>query len=186
MGFWLALAAVLVVAPGVPAAQEDGVGTLGRPIDSKFELFVNDPDPSARFYELLGFEVVERKPRGYTTLRSGPVEIALSPVRTVIPLRWLGFLRNPPFGTEIVLYVEPEALEDMQRKLIHTGRRTTLIRRQPWGLRDFRTRDPEGYYVRVSEIAPFVPPEEPEIPEASAAPGAPSGEGAAPDAAAAP
>jgi hypothetical protein len=165
MGFWLALAVVLITVPAVPAAEDAGPDAAARPLDSKFELFVNDPAPSTRFYELLGFEVVERKKRGYTTLRSGPVEISLSPVRTLIPLRWLGFLRNPPFGTEIVLYVEPEALEPLQRRLIHRGRRTSLIRRQKWGLRDFRTRDPEGYYVRISEIAPA-----PSEPEAAPAP----------------
>lgn len=158
IGFILALTTVLAAAtPGAILAAEGDEGSPGSPIDSKFELFVNDPAPSTRFYQLLGFQVVEQQKRGYTTLQSGSVEIALSPVRTVIPLRWLGFLRNPPFGTEIVLYVESEDVAPLQRKLIHAGHRTSLIERKAWGLRDFRARDPEGYYVRVSEIAPAEP-----------------------------
>ncbi len=155
IGFILALTTALAtVASGALDAAAADESAAGGPIDSKFELFVNDPAPSTRFYRLLSFEVVEQKESGYTTLRSGSVEIALSPVRTLIPLRWLGFLRNPPFGTEIVLYVESDDLALLQRKLIHAGHRTSLIERQDWGLRDFRARDPEGYYVRVSEIAP--------------------------------
>ena len=144
----------LAVALGLCGASAAGAAEGGdpAPLRSKFELFVNDPEPSARFYRLLGFRVTERKHRGYTTLVSGDVEIALSPVFTLIPLRWLGFLRSPPFGTEIVLYVDPADLAPLQRKLIHAGHRTTLIKRQKWGLRDFRARDPEGYYVRVSEL----------------------------------
>lgn len=163
IGFILALTAVLASgAPRAVGAAEPDEGEPGSPIDSKFELFVNDPAASTRFYKLLGFEVVEQKKRGYTTLQSGSVEIALSPVRTLIPLRWLGFLRNPPFGTEIVLYVKSDDLAPLQRKLIHAGHRTSLIERKRWGLRDFRARDPEGYYVRVSEIAPPEPEPQPE------------------------
>lgn len=145
------------LAAGAAGAANPDDAEPGSPFDSKFELFVNDPAASTRFYKLLGFEVVEQKNYGYTTLQSGSVVIALSPVRTLIPLRWLGFLRNPPFGTEIVLYVESDDLAPLQRKLIHAGHRTSLIERKHWGLRDFRARDPEGYYVRVSEISPPEP-----------------------------
>ena len=73
-------------------------------VDSKFELFVSDPEESIRFYTSLGLEVAQQKPDGYTTLTNGPAVVALSPISKWLPLRWLGFLRRPPIGTEIVLY----------------------------------------------------------------------------------
>jgi hypothetical protein len=116
-------------------------------VDSKFELFVSDVEPSARFYALLEFEVA-RKPDGYTTLRSGTTVIALSPVTMWLP-SWLQWLRHPPLGTEIVLYTD--RLDELRARLDAAGFAPTPIVRQPWGLRDFRVNDPAGYYVRVTE-----------------------------------
>jgi hypothetical protein len=75
--------------------------------------------------------------------------ICLCPRRSAIPLRWCGVFRRPPVWTEIVLYVD--AVEAPRRRLVDAGYRPGPIRLQPWGLRDFRVRDPERYYVRVTE-----------------------------------
>jgi hypothetical protein len=98
-----------------------------QPMRSKFELFVSDTTPSADFYQTLGF-------------------------RVVIPTRWFWFLRHPPLGTEIVLYVAD--LETNRDALSQAGYEPGSIEMQPWGLRDFRVFDPEGYYVRVTEGVP--------------------------------
>jgi catechol 2,3-dioxygenase-like lactoylglutathione lyase family enzyme len=119
---------------------------------SKFELFVGDPGSSARFYAALGFAAVHRKEDGYTTLRNGEVVIALSPLPSWLPLRWLGFLRRPPLGTEIVLY--PDRIEERHAELASAGYAPGPIRLQPWGLRDFRITDPDGYYLRITEGEP--------------------------------
>lgn len=121
---------------------------------AKFELFVNDVESSTRFYEALGFSVAYRKPSdGYTTMEQDGVVVALSPLPRWLPIRWLGFLRLPPLGTEIVLY--PESLADARAALERAGYAPGEIRLQPWGHRDFRLRDPDGYYVRVSEGGPL-------------------------------
>jgi catechol 2,3-dioxygenase-like lactoylglutathione lyase family enzyme len=134
----------------------------GAALRAKFELFVNDVDASTRFYETLGFRMAHRKETdGYTTLERDGVVVALSPLPRWLPLRWLGFLRLPPLGTEIVLY--PDDLEAARAALLDGGWAPGEIQRQPWGQRDFRVRDPDGYYVRVSEGGP--------LPEAG--PGAP-------------
>jgi catechol 2,3-dioxygenase-like lactoylglutathione lyase family enzyme len=117
--------------------------------ESKFELFVTDAEESTRFYTTLGFVVAHRKPDGYTTLRSGSTVVALSPVSSWLPLRWLGFLRHPPLGTEIVLY--STRLEELRSVLDAAGYAPGEIRLQPWGDRDFRVTDYDGYYIRVSE-----------------------------------
>jgi catechol 2,3-dioxygenase-like lactoylglutathione lyase family enzyme len=128
------------------ALSFDGAG--GEVVGSKFELFVSDSAESAAFYSALGFDVVHEKPGGYATLRSGPTVIALSPLPWWLPVRWLGFLRNPPLGTEIVLYVED--LDRSRASAEHAGYSPGPITLQSWGDRDFRVSDPDGYYVRVS------------------------------------
>jgi catechol 2,3-dioxygenase-like lactoylglutathione lyase family enzyme len=117
--------------------------------ESKFELFVTDVGRSIRFYEALGFRIAHAKPDGYTTMQSRGAVVALSPVPSWLPLRWLGFLRNPPLGTEIVLYTDD--LEQVRSSLEAAGHSPGPIALRPWGDRDFRVRDSEGYYVRVSE-----------------------------------
>jgi lactoylglutathione lyase len=126
-------------------------------VQSKFELFVADAEVSARFYTTLGFTVVQTNPDGYTTLRSGPAIIALSPVSTWLPLRWFGFLRHPPLGTEIVLYTRQ--LQTLRDRLVESGYAPGAIALQPWGLRDFRVNDHDGYYVRVTEGLPLPAPD---------------------------
>jgi lactoylglutathione lyase len=118
-------------------------------LESKFELFVTDADKSAEFYTILGIAVADRKSSGYITLRSGPVVIALSPTPWWLPVGWLGFLRYPPIGTEIVLYTAQ--LERARTALSKAGYSPGEIVLQDWGDRDFRITDPDGYYVRVSE-----------------------------------
>jgi len=122
---------------------------LSHVLDSKFELFVSDVRRSVRFYEALGFQIAQQNSGGYTTMQSHSSVVALSPVPFWLPLRWLGFLRRPPLGTEIVLYTD--RLEQARSSVEAAGHSPGPIRLQPWGDRDFRVHDPEGYYVRVSE-----------------------------------
>lgn len=117
--------------------------------ESKFELFVTDVEESARFYITLGFVIEHQKPDGYATLRNGSTIVALSAVPSWLPLRWLGFLRRPPIGTEIVFYAT--RLEDLRSALDDAGYEPGEITLQSWGDRDFRVTDYEGYYIRVSE-----------------------------------
>ena len=118
-------------------------------VEAKFELFMTDAPASAHFYETLGFAVVQRKPGGYITLRTGTTVIALSPVPWWLPLRLVSGLRYPPIGTEIVFYTD--RLEQMRTTLVAAGYSPGTVTAQPWGDRDFRITDRDGYYVRVSE-----------------------------------
>lgn len=135
---------LLLTSLATPAAAE---------LRAKFELFVDDVAKSTRFYETLGFTVAAYKASdAYTTMERDGVVVALSPLPRWLPLRFLGFLRLPPLGTEIVLY--PDDLEAARETLRAAGYTPGEIQRQPWGDRDFRLRDPNGYYVRVSEGGP--------------------------------
>ncbi len=128
---------------------------------AKFELFVDDVAASTRFYETLGFTVAHvKKSDAYTTMERDGVVVALSPLPRWLPMRFLGFLRLPPIGTELVFY--PESLEEARAAFDAAGFEPGEIKLQSWGHRDFRLRDPSGYYVRVSEGGP--------VPEAATAP----------------
>ncbi len=139
---------ILGLALMVPSADLSASATV---IESKFELFVTDVGESIRFYTTLGFVVAHQKPDGYTTLKNGSTVVALSPVSAWLPLRWLGFLRRPPVGTEIVFY--SNRLEELRSALEAAGYSPGAIALQPWGDRDSRVTDYDGYYVRVSEGA---------------------------------
>jgi catechol 2,3-dioxygenase-like lactoylglutathione lyase family enzyme len=140
----------LSVAICIPVASRTmAEGTPVIVLDSKFELFVSDATDSASFYRVLGFEIVQAKPYGYTTLRSGATIVALSPLPWWLPVHWLGFLRHPPIGTEIVFYTGQ--LEQSRAALLRSGYSPSEIKLQSWGDRDYRVTDPDGYYVRVSE-----------------------------------
>lgn len=138
------LAGILIFGSAVPAAA-----TQTAIAGSKFELFVSDAAQSADFYSVLGFHVADSKPHGYTTLESGYTVVALSPLPWWLPVHWLGFLRLPPIGTELVFYVAD--LEGTRRRLDEAGHSPGPIELQSWGDRDFRVRDPDGYYIRISE-----------------------------------
>jgi hypothetical protein len=133
----------------IAVPQGDLPPAAAQVVDSKFELFVTDVAESTRFYERLGFSVDQVKADGYSTLRSGSTIVALSPVPWWLPLRLVGFLRYPPLGTELVFYTT--RLDQLREELVAADYSPGPIALQPWGNRDFRLTDPDGYYVRLSE-----------------------------------
>lgn len=121
----------------------------------RLELFVDDLEASIRFYETaLGFSLV-RRDADYASLRRGDAILGLGAI-SKLPADAAG----PGFtqarlagvrgaGVEIVLEVQDldAALEDVRRA---GGRVVEPLRDRPWGLRDFRLIDPDGYYLRVT------------------------------------
>jgi catechol 2,3-dioxygenase-like lactoylglutathione lyase family enzyme len=142
------LAGIVVLVASAALAEDSD----SRPVirESKFELFVGDAAASVVFYRALGFEVVHEKSHGYTTLASGGTVVALSPVPSWarFPLWVVSWLRYPPLGTELVLYVDD--LGAARSALVETGYEPGDIVLQAWGDRDFRITDPDGYYIRVT------------------------------------
>jgi catechol 2,3-dioxygenase-like lactoylglutathione lyase family enzyme len=138
-----------IVALAVPLLASGATAATASIVESKFELFVADVQESIRFYRTLGFEVAHQKPDGYATLSCGATVVALAPLPGWLPLHWLGFLRRPPLGTEIVFY--SDGLEQARAALEAAGYEPGPIALQPWGVRDFRITDYDGYYIRISE-----------------------------------
>ena len=118
----------------------------------RIELFVADLDASIAFYErVLGF-VLERRDDGYASLRLGDAVLGLGPIDKLPPdgpppgftQERLAGVRGA--GVEIVIEVE-DLDAAFARARDHVAE---PIRLRPWGLRDFRLADPDGYYLRVT------------------------------------
>lgn len=119
----------------------------------RFELFVREMDAAVAFYTgVLGFDLVREEP-GYSSLRRGEVLLGLGPISKLpaeggyftrdIAQRWLGL------GVEIVLEVDD--LDAYHARVLASKYEISEpLRERPWGLRDFRVVDPDGYYLRIT------------------------------------
>lgn len=121
------------------------------------ELHVPDFEKVKEYYTKLGFEVVwERQPeefKGYLVLKR----------ENSILCFWAGndyvykqeyfkqFPQDTPrgYGMEIVVMVED--VERFYEEVKSFANVVEDLRTQPWGLKDFRTTDPFGYYLRFTE-----------------------------------
>jgi lactoylglutathione lyase len=120
----------------------------------RIELFVDDLDTSIAFYAALGF-AVERREHDYASLRWGDAVIGLGPIAK-LPATGTGagftqarLAADRGAGVEIVLEVED--LDVALAAVRAAGHPLTAEPTdQPWGLRDFRLTDPDGYYLRLT------------------------------------
>jgi lactoylglutathione lyase len=114
------------------------------------EIFPSDLTRTLRFYvEVLGFDVVRDEREAdppYLAMRRGEVHLGAA-ARPPVPDPQV---RRPPAGVELVLEVDDVAAERDRISATGWPLAEDLIRR-PWGLRDFRLLDPDGYYWRVTE-----------------------------------
>jgi len=120
------------------------------------ELHVPDFEKVKEYYQKLGFEIIwERQPegfKGYLILKMGDNILCF----------WAGneHVYEQPFfskfstetqrgyGVEIVIMVEN--IEAYYKKVKDYANVVEELVTQPWGLKDFRTEDPFGYYLRFT------------------------------------
>jgi predicted enzyme related to lactoylglutathione lyase len=124
---------------------------------ARFELFVRDVAQSVRFYErVLDFVAPsDADLTGYVPVRNGAVTIGLQAIGALGTDHHLrrGRADDPRgLGVEIVLQAA-----DVDRAYRHAaatapacGGVTEPIGERPWGRRDFRVIDPDGYYLRLT------------------------------------
>lgn len=124
------------------------------PASVRFEVFPSDLDRCIKFYtEVLRFTLRRHEPASnYAYMQRdaifiGAVETKSSdfPNEEGPQLQY----RIWPTGVEIVFEVDNL---DEERQWV-MGKSWLLdedIKMQPWGLRDFRLRDPDGYYIRIT------------------------------------
>jgi lactoylglutathione lyase len=142
--------------------RDRGTGRAGAvvaenlPMRLRLELFVNDLDASVAFYTgVLGF-AVSRRSADYVSLRHGLVILGLGPLAKLLPpgaepgLTGQQAVRKGS-GVEIVLEVDSvEELVALHDQCQARAVVADALRMRPWGLRDFRLVDPDGYYLRVT------------------------------------
>jgi lactoylglutathione lyase len=116
------------------------------------EIFPHDLDAVVDFYtRVLGFRVIQDErgdPEAYVALQRGSVQIgALARAVPAAPAA-----RRPPAGTELVLEVD-DVTGERDRVVAAGWPLEADLRRQSWGLTDFRILDPGGYYLRITNRA---------------------------------
>ena len=119
--------------------------------DLRLELFATDAERTAVFFqEVLGF-VRENESPGYISLRRGRVVIGIGPASGLPdghPIKPRGDERVG-LGVEIV--IEVDDVDQVYSSVEASGHPVeTPIAERPWGLRDFRLLDPNGYYIRIT------------------------------------
>ncbi len=130
---------------------------MGGDMGLRLELFVEDMEASIAFYtRVLAFEIERYEPGDYASLRRGTVVFGLGPVAK-LPEKGGYFgrdiaTRRRGLGVEIVLEVDD--VEGWRDRVAASGHPILEpLRDRPWGLRDFRITDPDGYYLRVTSRA---------------------------------
>ena len=122
-----------------------------RFVELRLELFVENVQKSTDFYlRVFGFQVVAHDSGDYTMVVKGDAVIGFSRLDALNhdhPSRNRADERLGR-GVEIVLSVDDvqAAFEVAQKGCLTISDLAT----RPWGLRDFRVVDPDGYYIRVS------------------------------------
>jgi pyrimidine deaminase RibD-like protein/catechol 2,3-dioxygenase-like lactoylglutathione lyase family enzyme/LPS sulfotransferase NodH len=126
----------------------------GAPRRLRVELFVRDLDASCEFYtNVLDLRMIRRDPSDYTVLQSRDVTLGLQRFSALPSHHHLRRAEaSTPFGIGVELVFEVDNLDHSFAKVASAGR-PILERPQvrPWGARDFRVVDPDGYYIRVTE-----------------------------------
>lgn len=118
------------------------------PTSLRLEIFPADLNATVRFYvDLLGFWVVEDRradPLPYISLIRDGFRLG-----AVCLPGGLAAHRHPPTGVEIV--VEVDYLHAERDRIVRAGWPLEEdITLRPWGLKDFRILDPDGYYLRFT------------------------------------
>jgi lactoylglutathione lyase len=127
---------------------------MGREAGLRLELFALDMEASIAFYtRVLSFELARHEPGDYASLRLGGVVLGVGPVAKLPQEggyfgRDIATLRRG-LGVEIVLEVDD--VERWHERVADSGHPILEpLQERPWGLRDFRISDPDGYYLRVT------------------------------------
>jgi catechol 2,3-dioxygenase-like lactoylglutathione lyase family enzyme len=136
---------------GTVSAQAPGPAEgLPMPLAKlRCEIFPADLDRSVDFYvRVLGFALLrDERDTGepYIYMQRGDVRVGALGHPGAVPES----LRVPPVGVELVLEVDD--LDAEHARIVATGwpLRDQLADR-PWGLRDLRLLDPDGYYWRIT------------------------------------
>jgi len=115
----------------------------------RVEIFPGDLAVSVGFYvDVLAFDVARNERDAsppYAALRRDDVRLGLSARPPIADPEQ----RRPPAGVELVLEVD-DLRAERRRVAAAEWPVTEDVTLRPWGLRDFRLLDPDGYYWRLT------------------------------------
>ena len=118
------------------------------------ELFVDDMEASIAFYtRVLAFELARHEPGDYASLRLGGIVLGIGPVAKLPGEsgyfgREIATLRR---GLGVENIFEMDDVEGCHERVADCGHPILEpLQDRPWGLRDFRISDPDGYYLRIT------------------------------------
>ena len=117
----------------------------------RIEIFVRDLERSARFYAgVLGF-TRESPDAHYAPMRRGAAVIGIGLLDGLPPDHPLRAHDGERVGLGVEIVLEVDDVDAMHRAVLRADWPVqTPLGERPWGLRDFRLLDPDGYYLRIT------------------------------------
>lgn len=139
-------------------ARAGNVQLYASAVQLQVTLAVSDLAVSVPFYErTLGFKQVQEH-TGYKLLLRGALILGLK----IDDLLWHpALIRHPatelPRGVGVELVLEVSDIDEFSTRIQNSGVPIQeALREQPWGARDFRLVDPDGYYWRITSPRPLI------------------------------
>jgi lactoylglutathione lyase len=142
----------------MPEPEDRGSGRPGdepAPLESPgivVELFVHDVEASIGFYRALGFEVA-RRVEDFVHLRRGEIRLSLQGDAHAIagPHYFTPHIQQFPRGTGVEISIQVADVDAEYIRAKTAGLNIVKgMQDRPWGARDFRVVDPDGYFLRVT------------------------------------
>jgi len=131
-----------------PAEEPSPLETRGIVV----ELFVHDVDRSVAFYRALGFDVARRY-EDYVLLRRGEIRLSLQGDTHAVtgPHYFTPHIQSFPRGTGVEISIQVADVDAEYIRARTAGLNIVKpMQDRPWGARDFRVADPDGYFLRVT------------------------------------
>jgi catechol 2,3-dioxygenase-like lactoylglutathione lyase family enzyme len=119
---------------------------------TKIELFVSDLARSRAWYEALGFRLV-REYGDWQMLALGDniLDLQGDAHATAGPHYFTPDIGRWPRGTGVEISIEVDDVDGLYARALALGVDVVKpIQDRPWGARDFRVADPDGYFLRFT------------------------------------
>jgi lactoylglutathione lyase len=116
------------------------------------ELFVHEMDRSIAFYRALGFDVARRY-EDYVLLRRGEIRLSLQGDAHAVagPHYFTPHIGQFPRGTGVEISIQVADVDAEYIRARTAGLNIVKpMQDRPWGARDFRLADPDGYFLRIT------------------------------------
>jgi len=116
------------------------------------EFFVHDVDASLAFYRALGFDVARRF-EDHVQLRRGEIRLSLQGDAHAVagPHYFTPHIQQHPRGTGVEVSIQVADVDAEYIRAKTAGLNIVKpMQDRPWGARDFRLADPDGYFIRIT------------------------------------